>query len=1848
MSNTYSSEASASTSQIPTYSNPQQSFAARARAKKAALEAQKRLAPPPGLSASAGATSANGASRGRSRVPSPSFYGVHDGRERRHAGAKIILPISPSLAPSAAIVSPSTPSPIPRTPSPPLMTEPSPFGQPLGLNPHISKATNSEAAGYPLPLSNTASSANSSSATEKRTRNVFRKKASTQTPDPKVAVRTGSTTSTNPSSASFTTSTSTSYMDRGYGQGSSVFGVSMPPTSYTYGARSIPAAAPRQIPRTIGPPPGLSNIPASSAMQRTRSGSGSQSSMTSTRLSISGIDSQLTAQRAGAIPPPLTIPAAVAENYNSSPSTANCGSPGMFSYTSTPTSSSTNPSLLQSPGFSPPVQKVRNSSPTRPLISKYAGVTAATDKLGKAIAMKRKDSDGNAAELPKQMKPISRNSMVNSNSSTTSLSIPKTRDAKASAPETVSKLAQPSKHSRKSSKDLLSKSGLSVGFGGFHFRKSSKDLTAPPTAPSSQLVKPSHSRQSSRDSSNIRSPGESSATSATYFPSTSPIPIPVPSSSSSSLRLPPSRPSRDGAPDDLEGFSTQVPVIQSGIVTTKDSKIKGQKMKIVTSSSLPHHSRTPFSNVNGSTSSINLTSTSVPGQPKSTRVPTPTSAKGTNIVHGFSSAPSSSSSHPTKTTDNSPRKLKKEDRKNSIEKSVGTTAPPPSRPSLFTRGRTKTIPAPAATSSEKEKSALLKRPPGPAAGTGHEGYSQFNKPARNRSSSGSSIPAAPVKAQTPVPTPSGSWGRVAGANALKSRDMDDFLARRLEPVVMKGGADMVRTGSGQSVSSLLPKPAAKGESQKSSLDMSRTGSSQGLSSRDPSLDISRKVPNEFAEFDFGANVTKQRRPSITVETSQSRPSGESPTTAIMSPPVSKIIGTKPTKSINSAKPEEKESKLKASSSKRLVPPPVGAIPQPTRRWNIFSRSQSAPNVSSSKPGAAAPKTAPQSPVLKQEVKFGDENAGGFIRDVHSPPIKSPLRELQRPAVPQKQRPESILLPEPPAMPRLGTSRTPSPITAVQMKPPGLPLPQIKASAGGASSTSVIRPPPGLPIPTELKPMISVTLTTPTQPLKFSRQLDIMNASPVSALTASPPSALTKSASPPKPLNHRALVNLPVRNIQELAEKDQQAKLTNAYDDDTDDESDEYTDEEDYIDDEEKEAPKNVAPLISNIIIAPILSPPVTPKSVTPEPSTNPSPGRRQRLGAFALGRIPKAANVEGATLKIPTLREILPPPPSLRDHHPPQPQPLKIHPPRRIAHPPAEQSQSTSSEGEDDGGEGIDYINTRQIPLSKLTPLITSEWPQAQPALKKAPSYIDNWEEYDDYLDEMSATTPRSKTPSLGAPFPEMARFKPDLQDEIEPTRRLKDSPTLPAAATFGVVTTFAPSNKKKLVLDQGKLTEGRPIAARPFFSPTLPTARSSLFGGSAKGVNSQRSSSTYSQRSSGNQKTIAFADFISAYAEVDRGVMSVVDPLDKSSHHPSSQARKMGLLSPMSSITDFEDDSSTDSDSYRESIISAMPGTEDALEGEMKVRLWALMTSRWLSFGRVLVSPAHEEIKNAAPGSAGKRILVIDGLGNDDWSFYCSLNYPDATVYNLTPSQATYPMSPSSGRPSSSSSGDNLNNHHQIHHASFASPFPFPSGFFSVVTFRFLPCTADALWPFIITQCMRVLKPGGHLELSVLDIDMVNMGPRTKRTIDDIKVDLRKHQSGNGSDWSKKTPSEKALRLMAKRGFTDITRCRVGLPTVGNVDGSREEQASMQQILREGNSPDEVDMGSAEGINRVVSKVGRWWYNKCFENIGQDTQGERLQYQKSIWEDKTLLRECEKKKTNFRMLISYARKPAN
>ncbi|KAE8147591.1 hypothetical protein BDV25DRAFT_30352 [Aspergillus avenaceus] len=335
----------------------------------------------------------------------------------------------------------------------------------------------------------------------------------------------------------------------------------------------------------------------------------------------------------------------------------------------------------------------------------------------------------------------------------------------------------------------------------------------------------------------------------------------------------------------------------------------------------------------------------------------------------------------------------------------------------------------------------------------------------------------------------------------------------------------------------------------------------------------------------------------------------------------------------------------------------------------------------------------------------------------------------------------------------------------------------------------------------------------------------------------------------------------------------------------------------------------------------------------------------------------------------------------------------------------------------------------------------------------------------------------------------------------------------------------------------------------------------------------------------------------------------------------------------------------------------------------QTNIRSGSLMTSRWLSFGRVLFSPAHNHIKNGED----ERILVVDGLGNDDWSFYCALTYPNAEVYNLNDGPA--PISskhPDAWQPPS--------NHHTIHHASLEDRFPFPRRFFTVAVLRFPAACPESFQDNIVSECKRVLQPGGYMEMSILDLDMVNMGIRTRKAVRQLKE--RTYLSD--PSISLKPSSDSVQRLLGKYGFDNLRRCMVRIPVAGVIVRSSASSSSTSSSLpstlvatatssialsaqsssstdaqkkahsKASSNDTDLSLGDLlsdpspstdndESIRKIVARVGRWWYTRCYE-IPVLTNGDAAL---SIWSDKKLLRECQKRGTGFRLLIAYAQKPS-
>ncbi|PYH95236.1 hypothetical protein BO71DRAFT_429188 [Aspergillus ellipticus CBS 707.79] len=410
-----------------------------------------------------------------------------------------------------------------------------------------------------------------------------------------------------------------------------------------------------------------------------------------------------------------------------------------------------------------------------------------------------------------------------------------------------------------------------------------------------------------------------------------------------------------------------------------------------------------------------------------------------------------------------------------------------------------------------------------------------------------------------------------------------------------------------------------------------------------------------------------------------------------------------------------------------------------------------------------------------------------------------------------------------------------------------------------------------------------------------------------------------------------------------------------------------------------------------------------------------------------------------------------------------------------------------------------------------------------------------------------------------------------------------------------------------------------------------------------------------------------SYSDIIASYGD-DRSETSVMerDTGDKSLAPNPVVEQQSGLLSSTTLV------SSPSFEIVRQRNTVLFDIAERDREGPTaftNIRSGSLMTSRWLSFGRVLFSPAH----NHAKGTDKERVLVVDGLGNDDWSFYCSLTYPNAEVYSLSDApKPTASKHPEAWQPPS--------NHHTIHHPSLDDPLPFPRAFFAATVLRFPAACSERAQDNIVSECKRVLRAGGYMEMSILDLDMVNMGIRTRKAVRKLKE--RTYISD--PNISLKPASDSIQRLLGRHGFDNLRRCMVRIPVAGMIvrtsasststsssdpsatttspsapfspltglsaaarakakahgkSSSNDTDLSLGDLLSDPSPSPSND----ESIRKIVAKVGRWWYTRCYEIPVLPNGDVAL----SIWSERKILRECQHRGTGFRLWIAYAQKPS-
>ncbi|KFY86525.1 hypothetical protein V500_07580 [Pseudogymnoascus sp. VKM F-4518 (FW-2643)] len=467
------------------------------------------------------------------------------------------------------------------------------------------------------------------------------------------------------------------------------------------------------------------------------------------------------------------------------------------------------------------------------------------------------------------------------------------------------------------------------------------------------------------------------------------------------------------------------------------------------------------------------------------------------------------------------------------------------------------------------------------------------------------------------------------------------------------------------------------------------------------------------------------------------------------------------------------------------------------------------------------------------------------------------------------------------------------------------------------------------------------------------------------------------------------------------------------------------------------------------------------------------------------------------------------------------------------------------------------------------------------------------WFEYDDLIGQADADkVPVSATSSHGVPF---------QYEEFETRRnrryQAKESPAIDAIAVM-------PSTDETPRVP--KLADPRP--------PSLRTTIKNALGAPSPTT------------------PMSFTDFISGYG--DRNSSSA-KARRISSYHSQNELRPVSGHSKSASTSDV---------SRRSNELDApkLEPVQESPAAQVNLRIGSMTVSKWLTFGHVLFSPARDLLLNP-DHTKHHSILVIDGLGNDDWSFYAAETYPETTFYNLSPTAGR-----NNGKRMSVSAvvlPAPPENHRQVQHMNLMSKFPFIPSTFTVVVLRFPPAGPESLMRHLIAESKRVLKPSGYLEMSILDLDMMNMGPKTRRAVRKLKIGI----SARNPEVNLVSMADTVLRLTGKRGFTDVKSCNVGVPVASVVantssddtpagsDGGSKKDMSLADLMKDSSAQGD------EGITKMVAKVGRWWFSRCYES---DALAPSAANGPSIFADEKIIEEAERWETNFKLLVAYAQKP--
>ncbi|CAG8984199.1 hypothetical protein HYALB_00004182 [Hymenoscyphus albidus] len=341
----------------------------------------------------------------------------------------------------------------------------------------------------------------------------------------------------------------------------------------------------------------------------------------------------------------------------------------------------------------------------------------------------------------------------------------------------------------------------------------------------------------------------------------------------------------------------------------------------------------------------------------------------------------------------------------------------------------------------------------------------------------------------------------------------------------------------------------------------------------------------------------------------------------------------------------------------------------------------------------------------------------------------------------------------------------------------------------------------------------------------------------------------------------------------------------------------------------------------------------------------------------------------------------------------------------------------------------------------------------------------------------------------------------------------------------------------------------------------------------------------------------------------------------------PSSPKRRMSANVARGDEIAPEDPEKLKRDREAEAFVQMAPAT------------WNVMAMKLLNGGRLIAAPVAKRLarlSSMGPKLDGTprdraRILDLGGQATCDWAWHCASEYTKTKVYTVT-TKALRQLSNSNIR--------GPKNHRQIAIDRLVK-LPFNDNQFDLISAREIYSilkqngeNGQDEWDACLKECMRVLKPGGYLEFSIMDSDIVNAGPLGLAK----SVEFGFNLNTLGYDPQ---PTKLFLNRLNKAGFVGVKRAWSFLPIGAKLEEIQNRDSMGVEVKLE---LEAMISGNTESAASMCGIVGAWawekWLLRCkLQTLGSEAKIDGVQ---------DIIEEGRACGAGWRTVSGWARKPLN